>query len=78
MKVFEHILVGIFGAVLFVALISAIIGIASAVNEVSYRQQVADWFGPVTEQAIDDETTNDETTSEEQAGTNNDDTAVTE
>ncbi len=92
MRVFEGILVGIFGAVLFIGLISAIIGIASAVNEVSYRQQVADWFGPVTEQVIDDEdkdtvddeqnvedeTANDENTDDEQTGTNEDDTAGTE
>ena len=78
MRVFERILYGIVGALLAIGLISAVIGIASAVNKIDYREQIADWFGPQTvveeDGTIDGEetdVTDDEQAEDETSGTDN-------
>lgn len=45
MEVFKNIMWVLLGVVIAFVLTCTIIGIASAVNDVSFGQQIVDWFG---------------------------------
>lgn len=48
----------LFGAVGIIVVISVVIGIASAVNDISYAEQITQWFGttPVIGEVVDEVT----------------------
>ena len=48
----------LFGAVGIIVVVSVVIGIASAVNDISYAEQITQWFGatPVIGEVVDEVT----------------------
>ena len=49
MGIFKNIMFVLLGMVIAVAVFCAIVGIASAVNDISFSQQIVEWFGTVKE-----------------------------
>lgn len=49
MEIFKNIMFVLLGMVIAVAVFCAVVGIASAVNDISFGQQIVEWFGTVKE-----------------------------
>lgn len=49
MGIFKNIMFVLLGMVIAVAVFCAVVGIASAVNDISFSQQIVEWFGTVKE-----------------------------
>lgn len=49
MVIFKNIMFVLLGMVIAVAVFCAVVGIASAVNDISFSQQIVEWFGTVKE-----------------------------
>lgn len=45
MELFKNIMFVLLGMIIAVAVFCAIVGIASAVNDISFGQQIVEWFG---------------------------------
>lgn len=49
MEIFKNIMLVLLGVVVAFAVTCAVIGIASAVNDISFGQQIVEWFGSAKE-----------------------------
>lgn len=49
MEIFKNIMFVLLGMIIAVAVFCAVVGIASAVNDISFGQQIVEWFGTVKE-----------------------------
>lgn len=49
MEIFKNIMFVLLGMVIAVAVFCAVVGIASAVNDISFGQQIVEWFGTAKE-----------------------------
>lgn len=49
MGIFKNIMFVLLGMLIAVAVFCAVVGIASAVNDISFSQQIVEWFGTVKE-----------------------------
>lgn len=45
MELFKNIMFVLLGMIIAVAVFCAVVGIASAVNDISFGQQIVEWFG---------------------------------
>ena len=45
MEIFKNVMLVLLGIVIAVLLFCAVVGIASAVNDISFGQQIVEWFG---------------------------------
>lgn len=45
MEIFKNIMFVLLGMIIAVAVFCAVVGIASAVNDISFGQQIVEWFG---------------------------------
>lgn len=56
MEIFKNIMFVLLGMIIAVAVFCAVVGIASAVNDISFGQQIINWFGsstPVVEEVAE-------------------------
>ena len=49
MEIFKNIMFVLLGMIIAVAVFCAVVGIASAVNDISFGQQIVEWFGTAKE-----------------------------
>lgn len=49
MEIFKNIMFVLLGIIIAVVLFCAVVGIASAVNDFSFGQQIVEWFGTTKE-----------------------------
>lgn len=49
MEIFKNIVFVLLGMIIAVAVFCAVVGIASAVNDISFGQQIVEWFGTAKE-----------------------------
>lgn len=49
MEIFKNIMLVLLGMIIAVAVFCAVVGIASAVNDISFGQQIVEWFGTAKE-----------------------------
>lgn len=49
MELFKNIMFVLLGMIIAVAVFCAVVGIASAVNDISFGQQIVEWFGTAKE-----------------------------
>lgn len=49
MEIFKNIMFVLLGMIIAVAVFCAAVGIASAVNDISFGQQIVEWFGTAKE-----------------------------
>lgn len=49
MEIFKNIMFVLLGIIIAVVLFCAVVGIASAVNDLSFGQQIVEWFGTTKE-----------------------------
>ena len=49
MEIFKNIMFVLLGMIIVVAVFCAVVGIASAVNDISFGQQIVEWFGTAKE-----------------------------
>ncbi len=47
MKTFKIVCLMLLGAVVVMGLISAVVGIAGAVNHITFGEQITEWFGSI-------------------------------
>ena len=58
MEIFKNIMFVLLGIIIAVVLFCAVVGIASAVNDLSFGQQIVEWFG-TTKEVVDELPTED-------------------
>lgn len=49
MEIFKNIMFVLLGMIIAVAVFCAVVGIASVVNDISFGQQIVEWFGTAKE-----------------------------
>ena len=49
MEIFKNIMFVLLGMIIAVVVFCAVVGIASAVNDISFGQQIVEWFGTAKE-----------------------------
>ena len=49
MEIFKNIMFVLLGMIIAVAVFCAVVGIASAINDISFGQQIVEWFGTAKE-----------------------------
>ena len=49
MEIFKNIMFVLLGIIIAIVVFCAIVGIASAVNDISFGQQIVEWFGTAKE-----------------------------